>query len=422
MGFDLRGTGMSGDLFEPPATYPNPDYHPDWYRWTQDLNINFARVMASSWVATRFNIKYYPDWAVNLDALLTEYSTHGVTVNFGHMGNMYRGTEHDHLGLIQADRRIAEGDPNYYSATPLADAKILIDKLAGDTSNSTITTDNGVAYGNTLGKNFLTDPRVWGYAIANEPDITVTDPNSTSYLQNPVGAWYIPLLDYIRSKGGKTWVGAPYDANLGYLTATECDQIFGDHVDVIELHYYGESEYVQGFNSGTTAWESPWGHFDTLYDYLLWRYKEMVSVPRFPPEKCVLGEFGCWYGYGNREGLDLAGITHTFTNAERMEVFGAHLNAARDAGVKNLTTLTIFGGSNTLNPDGTPKNDPQNPNYGICYPSLAQEYTGFPSYIDPNLATLIRNAYASPTPATLPFTDSFTDLLKWQIIDGTWKI
>lgn len=360
MTFSTRGTNIADDFMTPEMNgYQNPNFRADAYTYIKDLNMNMIRVVGATDITAGLSPNYFVNWADILENLLATADQNGCKVLWGVIGNSYPGTETDVFGVIP-------------SVTPIPEAKAVIDKLAG---------------ANSRNHNFITDPRVWGWSVSNEDDLT-----------NPADLdWNIQVMDYIRSKGGKAWAAAPWDSVRGYWTAPYYEQVLGSHSDMIELHYYGEWSYIRECNGHDPNITDKIKQ-DTLYNAIMQDFQDIFGS--MPKERLYLGEYGCWLGYGTAEGLD-EGIT--FTNQDRINVFAATLKAANDFGLQKLCQLGLF--SKTVDQW----------NYGLVNPVSVGN-----SYIDDNLANLLRTAYSSPTPQTLPFHDDFANLSKWQHINGTW--
>jgi len=206
-------------------------------------------------------------------------------------------------------------------ATPIDEAKAMIDQLAGD---------------NSLGHNFIKDPRVVGWRTSNELNINDSE----------IYDWNIELCDYIRSKGGTVWISSPtagggsdnYDFHL-------TEPMLRGHVDYLEAHYYEVRDYVLYCNKDYTT-------FYNWYKNVL-QNKMVSGRGSFDLDHVILGEFGIWSGYGS----DL-GIEATFTDEERRDYYQAVLDAARDAGIKNVMLHDFFAQKYA---DGTY----ETPNYGV---------------------------------------------------------
>lgn len=333
--FQIRGADVPLDAFMP----GNPDYQPNAWQLLKDLNINLIRCSpGDEGNVAHFNINHDANWAQNLDNFLAQAASNGIKVEFYQMGSPWGADLL--LGIVPYEY------PYLLPATPIADAEVVIDKLAGN---------------NSLGHDFITDSRIWGWSTSNEQDLT----NSTNL------DWNIQLLDYIRSKGGKAWVSAPtVSGMIDIWDSASMIRVLGGHIDMVELHDYGEYEYIRHFARNT----KPYGSFNSLYDEMKWTFQNMLNCS-FPADEVFVGEFGCWLGYGTNEGLT-EGVT--FTAQDRINVYTDVLNAARDAGIKNICLHGMFSETG------------ETPVYGIV-----KDPASGSGYWDDNLASIIRTAYSS---------------------------
>jgi hypothetical protein len=344
--FNIRGADVPLDAFMPGAR----NYQPNAWQLLKDLNINLIRCFPGDYEdALHFSVVYDANWAQNLDNFLAKAASNGIKVMFYQMGSIW--VPSDLLGIVpypSTNPRLGQPyDPwngQTQVGTPIADAKVIIDKLAGN---------------NALGHNFITDPRMYGWSTSNEQDLT-----DAAALD-----WNIQLLDYIRGKGGKAWVAHPLFGQDNWDSVTQV-RILGDHVDMIELHHYGEYEYINYFARNTQSY----GTWNSLYDHMKYAFQQMLNSS-FPAEKVFVGEFGCWLGYGTNEGLT-QGVT--FTAQDRINLYTDVLNAARDVGIKNICFHGLFSETG------------ETPNYGIIKDPASGQ-----GYWDDNLASTIRTAYNS---------------------------
>jgi hypothetical protein len=142
-GFNLRGGAVASNCFVPSAA----NYYANSWQLLKDLGVNWIRVHGGvEGDVNHFDMKNYPDdWAQNLDYFLAEADSHGVKVSFETLGSPY-GT----LFGIRSPGYSDGSDPTAY--TPISEAKAMIDQLAGN---------------NSLGHNFIADPRVLGWVTSN---------------------------------------------------------------------------------------------------------------------------------------------------------------------------------------------------------------------------------------------------------------
>jgi len=328
--FQMHGASVTLNCFIPQAR----NFQPRAWEIIKDLGINVLHVGGGTeGDIAHLNIRNYPnDWAQNLDAFLSEADNHGVKVYFSHLGSGY----YTLFGIV------SPGAFGPAPATPIDEAKAMIDKLAGD---------------NPLKHNFITDPRVIGWRTSCEDDIS--DP--------AVLSWNLELCDYIRSKGGKVWIASPsYGSGSDYFDFALTEPLLRGHVDYLEAHYYDEWELMNRYNKDFNA-------FYTYYKNML--INKMVNVRgNYSIDQLILGEFGIWRGY-----TDGMGVIANFTDDDRRNYYQAVLDAARDAGIKNVLFFSLLA---EKYPDGTY----EIPNWGV----VDVDGTYYPLVTD-----IIRNAYAS---------------------------
>ena len=375
--FQIRGADLSVDVFAPNSN----NYRSDAWTYVKDLNLNLLRCFPEVESYLGINMNTVPNWARNLDAFLAQAKANDCKILFSAMGSSMWGPEMG-LGLVgyphKNPRQGSEWNPweslgymgtwMYFDAygneivgTPIADAKVMIDVLTGSITADTTLPSGAKVYGNHIGHNFITDSRIWGWETSSEQD-----------LGNSVALdWNVQLLDYIRSEGGKAWAAAPYDNTAGYWNATKYAKVLGSHSDVIELHYYGEYDYINscdGHNSSVSDATKQ----SRLYNIMKPQFAEMLSTS-FPADKVFLGEFGCWIG-GPRSAEGLSNVT--FTNQDRINIYTSSLNAAKDAGLQNVCFHTLFSSNGIVS------------DYGLVKANIDGS-----GYWDANLASLIRAAY-----------------------------
>lgn len=277
--FQIRGANVELDTFYPSS----PNYLPDAWQLLKNLGVNTISVGGGGeGDLAHFNMVNYPnEWAQNLNNFLATASQNGIKVYFKQLGNKW-GT------LFNI---VCPGGSDPY--TPLTTAKMMIGELAGN---------------NSLGHDFITDPRVLGWVTANEPDIA----NYTTL------NWNLQLCDYIRSLGGKAWIAQPY--HNGVADWSIMKPLLEGHVDYLEVHQYMESTFYSNMNC--TAF------YNSYVSALKWGI--MSSLGSFSSSQIILGEFGIWIG----EGTDA--ITANFTEAQRQIYYQAVFEAAKAEGIQNV--------------------------------------------------------------------------------------
>ncbi len=349
-GTSMRGAGMSLSVF-----YSNsPNYQPNAWSIIQSLGINTIRVYGGvDGDVAGINMTNNPNtWAQTLDAFLTQASQHNVKVVFHSMGECY--------GLLFGIVSPGMG----CTATSQAQALTMVDQLGGN---------------NSLNHNFLSDPRVAGWRPSNEVDIN--DPTTLN--------WNLAIADRIRSHSGQVWLASPRVAQWFSGEATSVTEpLLRGHVDFIERHEYA----LDGYQSCNRQYQC----FHDLFLSYLQQYL-IAGHNNIPIDHLILGEYGIWNGTGT--GGESNGQTLTFSNAERRNYYQAVLDAARDAGIKNVMLHDLFAqldGGAALSP---------------MWSVIQHNGTSF----DSQLNTVILNGYAaiaaqqpgvSPTPVGSPRASS----------------
>jgi len=285
--FQIRGADVHWNAFHPSAR----NYIPNAWNIVEDLNLNLLRIFGGveGDVYGLYPPRNPDTWAQVLDDFLTQADAHGCKVVFFEMGGGWQTL----FGL----------EPNI---TPLSECFDFIDQLAGD---------------NNLGHNFLTDPRILGWSVANEVDLT--DPSMYN--------WCIQVADYIRSKGGKAWLASPRGAG-GWFYGEDfhvTEPILRGHADYLERHYYAH-QLVK---------DNPSDPYSAVYSF----YRQVLQTHMidgrgsFSMDQLILGEFGIWRGTATGEG-----VTNTYSDWERREYYRAVFDAARDVGIKNIIFHDLF--------------------------------------------------------------------------------
>jgi hypothetical protein len=198
------------------------------------------------------------------------------------------------------------------TGTTVAEAKSMIDKLGGS---------------NSLNHNFLADARIAAWSPANEVDIG----NSVTR------DWVTQMLDYMKSKGATVFVSCPQ--NTAYSTewtastsfqATE--PILRGHVDYLCFHTYAVALAMQTQNSGGDV-------YSVIYNQFKYNLQNNCINSRgaTPLDKIILGEFGCWQGYGSS-----MGATGTFTEETRNAYYRAVYQVCADLGIEHVFNYYCF--------------------------------------------------------------------------------
>lgn len=300
--FISKGTIVDSNTLNPNAR----NYQPDGWAILQDLGVNVIDVRGGAegdiW---GWNINNNPNtWASHLDNFLSQADSHGIKVIFAELAT-YWGT----MFGIQCPEPY-----NNVAGTTEAQAKSMIDKLAGS---------------NNLNHNFLTDPRVMAWSVANEVDIG----NSVTR------SWVLQVLDYMKSKGATVFVSCP--RNTAYssswmesISFQATEPILRGHVDFLSYHDYRLYEVGLAKNAGQDI-------YTFTYNIFKQDFQNSVLNARgpMPIDKIILGEFGIWYGYDNGAGI---GIPANFTEEERGAYYRAVFQACKDLGIKNIFNFYCF--------------------------------------------------------------------------------
>ena len=269
------------------------------------LGINAMRVYGFS---AEVNLLDNANWATTLNNFLTTCSNAGIKVYFMDMGGAYG----DGFGI--ADQLEASPIPvpalccskyqsgwqldiygKYWTPATASNVQPIIDALAGKTQNSY--TAGALVYGNSLGHNFLTDPRIIGFEIGNEN--TVGDYANGVVTLNSVGTWEISLMDYMRSKGATNIIAdcpvltnygaAVWDQNFAHTAS-----VFYGHANYIETHEYYDTTLIENYISSGN-----WYGFQSYVANDLTAQMRYANNAGFDNNHVILGEFGIWHGYSS---------------------------------------------------------------------------------------------------------------------------
>lgn len=284
MVFSLRGAHNSLENFHPDT----PFYVADRWNIISDLNIN-ALTFRGGGYGNVFNIHINDDaeWAFNLDNLLDEVSSHGVQTSFIQMGTRYRTL----LGIR-------------YEDTTITEAKAMIDKLAG---------------ANNIGRNFITDSRVWCWIVHDEPNLE----------DIPRRNWIIAVSDYIRLLGGKTGVAHPRLGSKGWFEGTRSkwtEPILRGHVDYLIYHIYRTADFMRNPT------------YDAFYAYQKALVDDYVSGRgSYNIDQIIINAYGIWMGSGSGQGF-----TGSIPDDLREIYYRATLAAINDGLVEKSSFYFLF--------------------------------------------------------------------------------
>lgn len=334
--FSLRGAHLDYNALRPEAQ----SYIPNLGDYITDLNINVVYMYGGPegnlW---EINIINHPLWAENLDTLLTATQNLGVKVILSEQG---LATAWGHWFGISPE------------TTTIEEAKALINKLAAD---------------NSLAHNFITDPRVFGWRVANEVDLAI----------NTTREWCLAISDYVRSKGGKAWIGSPRWINWWEgQKFSVIEPVVRGHVDYLDRHIYNIDDF-QNINYDYTTFYNAWKN---------WLTEHMIDGRgAYDLDHIILGEFGIWHGYGSD-----VGATGTFNDQQCADYYRACLDTCRDLGLKNVAFHSLDSPKDW---QGTP----MSPEWGIINPD------GLPY---PLVYDVVKKAYTpTPIPPIIPIVTPF---------------
>jgi hypothetical protein len=331
----------------------HPYYASNWAQVLHDLGINTLRLEAGSggdsWKTNMVDNAASDAWAYNLDSLLSTVANAGFKCYFQSLGDPFSGGIFgiDDLNLSPFEPRYPSlTSPNNHSgwtysstyntySTPISlnVAKGYVDKLAGN---------------NSLGHNFLTDPRIIAWTIGNECYIGTKNSNG-SITTNSIYAWITGLADYMRSKGAKVIANCPIiDATPNNGDSWDQDFIdtvplFQNHADYIEYHQYGLNELVRPNNgvnqfalgNPATGCDYNWAAWSTwMQNVYAW---QMANRGGFAADHVIAGEFGIWHGY-DTEGPKVA----TFSDQNCRDYYNYYFRALNAAGLKWMSFYAAF--------------------------------------------------------------------------------
>lgn len=330
--FQMRGADVASDVFVPTAS----NYNPNAWQLLKEAGINTICVFGDiegEDGSLQININDYPNtWAQNLNSFLSEAAQNGIEVYFQSLGDSWGNL----FGIISPGETAGGLPP-----TPITQAETMINELAGN---------------NSLGHDFITDPRILGWVTSNEVDIS----NQT------ILNWNLQVASYIRSLGGKAWLGSP-SVNGDYEFSLTLPLLQGN-VDYVDIHAYLLSEFYN--NSNVMDYTS---FFNFYKSYLETAVVQPALQNGYSLSQVILGEFGLWTGTGSDQG-----ITANFTDAERSVYYQAVFDAAKADGIQNVLFHTFF---EEIEPDGAYLE----PNYGVVDSNSTTFY--------PNIYNIINNAY-----------------------------
>jgi len=278
--FVYRGTTLSIKIFFPSYA----DYKSNVFDVLKDLGIDTIRVYGAGF--SEFNMEN-SDWATKLKAFLDLLGNNGVKVIFHEMADWRYLNSDTHPHARRTTRNPWPFGIALYDG--IASSKAKIDALAG---------------ANSIGHNFLTDPRMPLWILLNEPFPDTTTDSGVSVLD-----WIKQIAAYMRAKGAKVTVGFP--SLHGVTTPSLVLPLFRDYVDYIIFHWYGSGTYSSIYSSLTSEINA---------------YKaELGSIP---VKNLMIGEIGVQRSDA--------------TEQIRGESYKAYFQASLDAGMGAIFPFTLY--------------------------------------------------------------------------------
>lgn len=317
-------------LFQTSSTYPNAYWNlPSAdYAWAmlRDAGVNLIQITGGTEgnimkIQNSYNhppdpngnpVAYNDLWAENLEAILAKAASYGMKCNFHVMGSHW-GTQ---MGIVAPVYNASPVSPY----TSLSEALIVVDRLGGN---------------NSLGKNFLADSRIGWWSPINESKIN----SEYAYVLD----WLVPILQKIRSYGGKTSVcvyADPVEQHEVYIHSIQnVIPLIGDYVDYLQAHDYQHdvvSQWITQDPSGS-IYQAMFQQFDSDFAYI------QANRGSFPSDRVFITEYGC--GNGTWDGL-LAnypfpsgpwGALITMSQQQQADYVLAGIDAAKKNGIKGLS-------------------------------------------------------------------------------------
>ncbi len=282
-------------------------YVPNWASVLHSLGVNTLRLqLGGEGDVWGTNMQTNPNWAQNLDNLLSTVAAAGFTCYWYSLGTPWGGPL---FGNDQA--------ANISAVMSLDTAKMYIDELAGN---------------NSLHHDFITDPRYTMWSIANEANIgSSTSPNSNYY-------WIIGVADYIRSKGGLVTIASPQISDdLPFRSYVGRANLLIGHSDFYEIHAYEAYDLANYYKyaNGSYNWV---GYQSWLINSILKPAYTAAINAGFSPSKVFVGEFGMWTGNMSDLGL----TNYYFSDQDRINYYTYYFQALNQVGIQDACFHTSF--------------------------------------------------------------------------------
>jgi hypothetical protein len=264
---------------------------PNFFSITQDLGINAILLVHGTEGGTPFSISANQNWAQNFDNFLATCSSHGVKVVIQRLGTpSYPDLE---FGI------------NYDMDINVA--KSMVDKLAGN---------------NALNHNFLTDPRIAFWTIANEPTLSDTNP--------AIFNWLCTMGDYFLSKGANVACVGGYFADSG--NNAYWIQRFAGHQNFINTHHYNMGIVQTAQNNGQSVYTATYNIFNEQLT------SELAVRGNIPLSNIILGEAGV----GHEPNFVEMGNIYHLTEETRGEYYRALFQVCKDKGIGGVFPYLLF--------------------------------------------------------------------------------
>lgn len=256
---------------------------------------------------------YDANWAENLEALLSKATSYGMKVVFHTMGSYYGTTLGFVAPMFNYSLNAPDGLP--YKYVSLADAEVLLDKLAGN---------------NALGHNFITDPRIAWWSPINEARLDI------GYVRE----WTVGMLSMIKTRGGKTSVCVDNGVQPYYKAFPDIIPIIGDYIDYLQAHDYQERTVINPTRNDPTA-----DVYTLSYNAYVHDMQYMLDTRGgFPIRNVMLTEWGMghrsdgipWYYHSSGE------FWHT--KQQQADYIRGCFDAGKSVGFSNILYLEIMWG------------------------------------------------------------------------------
>jgi hypothetical protein len=260
-------------------------YIPNSFEIIKDLKIDTIRVFSAGF--KEFSLIDTPSWAQNLENFLTLCDSHGIKVIFHQLGGWN------------------SNDPMFgiFPGEDIETSKEKIEMLAGN---------------NSLGKNFINDPRIPLWIIANEPDLNQPSATPGAGISD-MRDWCLQISDYIKLKGANVAIGNPRVEY--YNDPSLVVPIIRDYVTHFIWHCYGYEVAIEAQNNGGSPYNASYKEFEKLYKDII---AQNISM-----QKVLIGELGMRRDVGG-------------TEETRGKYYRAAFQSSVDFGIEGVFPFTLF--------------------------------------------------------------------------------